>query len=66
MGSSRAYPLNPMYGDIAVPYQQYQNNIYDYHLVKELNSSHKKIFVADIDAQFIKEEKYMVVGYANK
>ena len=55
-----------MYGDIAVPYQQYQNNIYDYHLVKELNSSHKKIFVADIDAQFIKEEKYMVVGYANK
>ena len=43
-----------------------QNNDYDYHLVKNMNSAIKKIGVADIDGNRIKGAKYMVVGHANK
>ena len=65
-GRSPSYPLNPTHGDISVSDQQYQNNVYDYHLVKNMNSSLKKIFVADIEKQWIKGEKYTVMGYTNK
>ena len=65
-GRSPSYPLNPTHRDIAVSDQQYQNNVYDYNLVKNMNSSLKKIFVADIAKQWIKGEKYTVMGYTNK
>ena len=65
-GRSPSYPLNPTHGYIVVTDQQYQNNVYDYHLVKNTNSALKKIVVADIPEQWIKGEKYTVIGYANK
>ena len=66
MGCSPAYLLKPTHGDIAVADRQYQDNVYDYHLVKNTNNALKKIVVADIDEQHIKGAKYMVMGYANK
>ena len=54
-----------MHGKILVDNQQYQKNIHDYHLVKNMNSSLKKITVTVIDAQWIKGAKDMVMVYAN-
>ena len=65
-GRTLAYPINPMHGDIVVADWKYQNNAYEYHLVKNMNSSLKKILIADIDEQWIKGVNYMVMGYANK
>ena len=50
--------LNPTHGEIAVVDQQYQNNIYDYHLVKKINSA--------LDEQWIKRTKDMVMTYKKK
>ena len=61
-----AYPLNPTHGEIDVVDQQYQNNVYDYHLVKNMNSALKKTVVVAIDEQRIKRAKDVVMGYANK
>ena len=61
-GRSPEYPLNPKHGNIAVGDQQYQNNLHDYHLVKNMNSSLKKIVLAAINNKFIKGGKYMVMG----
>ena len=66
MGCSQAYLLKPTHRDIAVTDRQYQDNVYDYHLVKNMNSALKKIVVADIDEQHIKGAKDLVMGYANK
>ena len=41
-GRTPSYPLNPTHGDIAVAYQLYQNNVYDYNLVKNMSSDLKK------------------------
>ena len=65
MGHSPEYPLNPTQGCITVVDQQYQNNLYEYHLVKNMNSALKEIFVAAIYEQWIMVAKEMVVGYAN-
>ena len=59
------YPLNPTHVDIAVVDRQYQNNLHNYHLVKNMNNSLNKIVIAAIDNQWIKGAKYMVMGYAN-
>ena len=64
MGCSPAYLLKPTHGDIAVADRQYQDNVYDYHLVKNTNNALKKIVVADIDEQHIKGAKDMVMVYA--
>ena len=64
MGCSPAYLLKPTHGDIAVADRQYQDNVYDYHLVKNMNSTLKKIVVEDIREQWIKGAKYMVMVYA--
>ena len=61
-----SYPIKPMHGEICVADRQYENNAYDYHLVKNMNSAIKKIAFAAIDGQWIKGEKYTVMGYANK
>ena len=61
---SWAYPINPMHGNIAVADQKYQNNLHVYHLVKNMNSFLKKIIVTDIDNQWIKGSKDIVIGYA--
>ena len=61
-----ALPLNPTHSNIGVADQQYQKNLDDYHLLKNMNSDPKKIFVADIINQWIKGAKYMVIGYSNK
>ena len=60
------YPLNPTQSYITVADRQYQNNVYNYHLVKNMNSSLKKIDVTDIDEQWIKGAKDMAMGYVNK
>ena len=60
------YPLNPIHGDIAFADRQYQNNIHDYHLVKNMNSAIKKIAVAAIRNQWIKGVKDIIMRYANK
>ena len=49
MGRSLAYPLNLMYGDIYVADHQYQNNVYDYHLVNNINIAFNKIIVLAMD-----------------
>ena len=53
-GLTMVYPLNPTQSYITVADRQYQNNVYNYHLVKNMNSSLKKIDVTDIDEQWIK------------
>ena len=40
--SSQVYSINPMHGVIAIANRKYQNNIHDYHLVKNMNSALKK------------------------
>ena len=65
-GLSPAYLLNPTHRKISVAEQHYQNNVYEYHLVKNMNNSFKKIIVAAINKQWIKGAKDMVMGYANK
>ena len=55
-----------MHINIAIADQQHQNNLQNYHLVKNMNSTLKKIIIAAINDQLIKEAKYMVTGYANK
>ena len=63
---SPAHPINPMHGNIAVANQQYPNNLYDYPLVKNMNSVLNKIVVAAINDHQNKVAKYMVMEYANK
>ena len=65
-GLSQTYKLNPTQGNISVVYQSYQKNLHEYHLVKKMNSTLKKIFIAAINEQWIKWAKDMVVRYANK
>ena len=65
-GRSLAYPLNPTHKEISVTDRKYRNNLYDYHLVKNINSALKKTAVLDIDKQWIKGAKYMMIRYANK
>ena len=48
-GRTLAYPLNPTHRDIAVIDWQYQHNVYDYNLVKNMNSTLNKIVVADME-----------------
>ena len=64
LGSTPVYPINPIHGYIDITYRKYQNNVYDYHLVKNMNRALKKIVVTAIDKQWIKVAKYMVMGYA--
>ena len=66
LGRSPEYPINPKHGNIAVADRQYQNNLHEYHLVKNTNSALKKIFVTAIDEQWIKGVKDVMMGYANK
>ena len=66
LGRNPVYPLNTMHGEILVVYRKYQNNIHDYHLVKNMNSAVKKSSVMTINKQCIKGAKDMVMGYANK
>ena len=40
-GFSPAYPIKPTHGNIYVADQKYQNNLHDYHLVKNMNSDLK-------------------------
>ena len=63
---SLAYLVNPMHRYNTIADQQYQNNLYDHHLVKDMNSYLKKIVVAAIDKQWINRAKNMVIGYAKK
>ena len=65
LGWSQAYPLN-LHGNIYVADLQYQNNIHNYYLVKNMNRALKKIFVAAINGQWIKGAKDMVMEYASK
>ena len=58
LGCTPLYMLNPTHGEIAVVDQQYQNNVYDYHLVKKINSA--------LDEQWIKRTKDMVMTYQKK
>ena len=58
--------INHIHIDITVADQQYQNNLHNYHLVKNMNSSLRKIVVAAIDDQWLKGAKYLVMGYTNK
>ena len=51
-----------MQGYIADAYWQYQNNVYDYQLVKNMNSYLKK---SSSRISIIKGSKDMVMGYAN-
>ena len=64
MGRSSAYPTNPTHVKIAVTKQQYQNNLDGYHLVKSMEIYLKKIIIAAIYDQWIKGDKYIVMGYA--
>ena len=64
-GRTPSYPLNSTHGDISVTDCQYQKNVYDYHLVKNMNSSINKIVIVAIYKQWIKGEKYIMMGYAN-
>ena len=64
-GRTPAYQINPTHGSIAVTNQQHQINIHNYHLVNNINISPKKILVAAINNHWLKEEKYLVVGYTN-
>ena len=61
-----AYPINPSNGNVVIADQKYQNNIHDYHLVKNMNSALKKIMLSAIDDQWLKGTKDLVMGYANK
>ena len=63
---SPTYPLNPTHGKISVADQKYQNNLHGYHLFKKMNIALNIIVTADINDQWIKGKKYMVMGYANK
>ena len=54
-----------MHGNITVLDQQYQNNVSNYHLVKNMNSNLRKIVFAAIDNQCNKGAKYMVMGNSN-
>ena len=65
-GRSQAYPINPTHGYITVAKRKYQNNLHEYHLVKNMNSALKKIVVAAMYDEWIKGQKYMVMVYANK
>ena len=65
-GCTPAYPLNPTHGAIAVADRQYKKNVYDYQLVKNMNSNLKKIFVAATNEKCIKVAKDMVMGYTDK
>ena len=65
-GCTPAYPLNLPHGDIAVADRKYQKNVYDYQLVKNMNSNLKKIFVAATNEKCIKVAKDMVMGYTDK
>ena len=42
-GCSPTNPLNTTRGNIAVSYQQYQNNLHDYHLIKNMISVLKQL-----------------------
>ena len=66
LGRSPEYPINPKHGNIAVADRQYQNNLHEYHLLKNTNSALKKIFVTAIDEHWIKGVKDAMMGYANK
>ena len=50
------YLLNPLHGYISVADQQYENNVYDYHLVKKMNSVLKKFVIADINKNGSREQ----------
>ena len=63
---SSAYPLNPTHGDIDISDRQYQNNLHNYHPVKNTNISLKIVYVKAIYNQCIKGAKDMVMGYPNK
>ena len=49
LGLSPAYPQKPTHGDIAIVDRQYQNNLHNYHLVKNMNITLNKTVNADID-----------------
>ena len=66
LGRSPAYPLKPMHQDILAAVLQYHNNVYEYQLVKNMNSALKKIVVVAIKKKCIKGAKDMVMGYVNK
>ena len=55
-----------MHSNIVIADQQYQNNLHNYHLVKNMNRAIKIIAVAAIRNQLTKGAKYMVMGYDNK
>ena len=50
-GCTLAYPINPTHGNISVADQKYQNNLHNYHMVKNMNSALNKIVEAAIDNQ---------------
>ena len=60
------YPIKPTIGDISVINQQKQKTLYDYHLVKNMNSALDKIVLTAIDNQWIKGEKDMVMLNSKK
>ena len=66
LGITPVYLINPTQGNISIADQQYQNNIHNYHLVKNMNSSLKKIVVAAFNNQWMKGAKDLVMVYANK
>ena len=59
-------PLNPKHGNMAVTDRKDKKNLHGYHLVKKIHITLNKIAVTDIDYQWIKEDKDMVMGYGNK
>ena len=65
-GRSPAYPLNPMHGEIASKDWHCQNNVCEYHLIKNMKSALTEIFIAAIDEKCTNGTKYTVMGYTNK
>ena len=63
---SQTYPINPTNGNIIYTDQKFQNNLHKYHLVKNINTPLKKIFVTATDDKCLKGTKDMVMVYANK
>ena len=60
------YPINTTHNGITVYDKKYQNNLHDYHLVKNMNSAWRKLWPQKFDDQWLKGVKELVTGYENK